>query len=64
MTVHIQLYGSKAERFEEIKAVADEELGYEASNPEFLGILMARFRSRERTAERTPVAGDRPLPKG
>lgn len=63
MTVHIQLRGSKAERFQEIKATADEELGYEASNPELLGMLMACFGSQERTAPRTLVAGDRSLPK-
>lgn len=41
MTVHIKLYSSKAERFEEIKEAITEQLGYEPSNPEVVGILMA-----------------------
>lgn len=41
MTVHIKLYGSKAERFEAIKNELSEQLGYEPSNPEVVGIMMA-----------------------
>lgn len=41
MTVHIKLYGSKAERFESIKRELTEELGYDPSNPEVVGFLMA-----------------------
>lgn len=41
MTVHIKLYGTKAERFEEVKQRLVEELGYEPSNPEVVGLMMA-----------------------
>lgn len=41
MTVHIKLYSSKADRFEDIKAELTDELGYEPSNPEVVGFLMA-----------------------
>ncbi|WP_290812843.1 hypothetical protein [Halovivax sp.] len=41
MTTHVKLYGDKAERFEEIKAHLTEQLGYEPSNPEVIGLLMA-----------------------
>lgn len=47
MTVHIKLYGSKAERFEEIKAELTEQLGYEPSNPEVVGILMGHVDSED-----------------
>lgn len=40
---HIKLYGGKGERFEEIKAQLAEELGYEPTNPEVMGILMAEY---------------------
>lgn len=43
MTSHVKLYGSKSERFEEIKAELTEELGYEPSNPEVVGLLMAAY---------------------
>ena len=43
MTTSIKLYGSKAERFEQIKATLTEQLGYEPSNPEVVGLLMASF---------------------
>lgn len=43
MTVHIKLYGSKEERFEEIKEELTKELGYEPSNPEVVGILMGKI---------------------
>lgn len=40
MTVHIKLYGTKGDRFEEIKRELTKHLGYEPSNPEVVGILM------------------------
>lgn len=48
MTIHISLSGSKAERFDDIKDAVVEELGYEPSNPELIGILMGSFDSRNR----------------
>ena len=41
MTSHIKLYGSKSERFEKIKDDLSIQLGYEPTNPEVVGILMA-----------------------
>jgi hypothetical protein len=43
MTTHIKLYGGKAELFESIKEELTEELGYEPTNPEVVGALMARY---------------------
>lgn len=43
MTSHIKLYGSKSERFESIKADLTGRLGYEPSNPEIVGYLMAGY---------------------
>lgn len=43
MTSHIKLYGSKGERFETIKEGLTVRLGYEPSNPEVIGMLMANF---------------------
>lgn len=40
---HVKLYGTKGERFEAIKADLQDELGYEPTNPEVVGILMARY---------------------
>jgi hypothetical protein len=37
------LYGSKGERFEQIKAEMTKRLGYEPSNPELVGMLMAHY---------------------
>ncbi|WP_254536397.1 hypothetical protein [Halomarina litorea] len=52
MTVHIKLYGSKGERFEDIKESLTRRLGYEPSNPEVIGILMATYSTdRERVPE-------------
>lgn len=45
MTAHIKLYGSKQQRFEQVKARVGEDLGYEPSNPEIVGLLMAAHRS-------------------
>lgn len=43
MTTHIKLYGDKADRFEAIKADLTCRLGYEPTNSEVLGLLMASF---------------------
>lgn len=43
MTVHIKLYGEKADRFEAIKAEMSEKMGYEPTNPEIVGLLLARY---------------------
>jgi len=43
MTTHIKLHGSKAHRFEEVKLDLSGRLGYELSNPEVLGLLMATY---------------------
>lgn len=43
MTSHIKLYGSKSELFEGIKEDLEEELGYEPTNPEVLGLIMAEY---------------------
>lgn len=43
MPHNIKLNGEKGERFEEIKTELAEELGYEPSNPEVLGLLMAMY---------------------
>lgn len=47
MTVHIKLYGSKADRFEAIKTELTEQLGYEPSNPEVVGIMMAGINPKQ-----------------
>jgi hypothetical protein len=47
MTVHIKLYGGKAERFEIIKEELTEEMGYEPTNPEVVGALMANHKTVE-----------------
>lgn len=41
MPSHIKLYGDKSERFEQLKADLTEQMGYEPSNPEVIGLLMA-----------------------
>ncbi|MFP8951742.1 hypothetical protein ACLI4Z_02045 [Natrialbaceae archaeon A-arb3/5] len=41
MTTHIKLHGAKADRFETIKRELSERMGYELTNPEVLGLLMA-----------------------
>ncbi|MDJ1433180.1 hypothetical protein [Halostagnicola sp. A-GB9-2] len=41
MTTHIKLHGTKADRFEEVKLELSNRMGYELSNPEVLGLLMA-----------------------
>lgn len=53
MTVHIKLYGTKGERFEEIKEQVARQFGYEPSNPEVVGILMGTAEIDEADA---PVA--------
>lgn len=44
MPIHIKLYSEKQTRFEEIKRDLTEELGYEPTNPEVIGFLMAQYR--------------------
>ncbi|WP_435196445.1 hypothetical protein [Natronomonas sp. EA1] len=46
MTSHIKLYGSKSERFEQIKEELEAQLGYEPSNPEVVGLLMGTYDGR------------------
>lgn len=41
MTTHIKLHGPKARRFEALKRELSEQMGYELTNPEVLGLLMA-----------------------
>lgn len=53
MTVHISLRGPKAERFEDVKDAMVEELGYEPSNPELVGMLMGNFDARKRESGQT-----------
>lgn len=43
MTTHVKLYGEKADRFEAIKAEMSENQGYEPTNPEVVGFLMATY---------------------
>ena len=47
MTTHIKLHGTKAERFEEVKLELSRRMGYELSNPEVLGLLMAGLGTEE-----------------
>ena len=56
MTSHIKLYGSKSDRFEEIKRTMEEQLGYEPSNPEVVGLIMATYESDEDHAMRVGSA--------
>lgn len=57
MPAHIKLYGSKSDRFETIKLELTEALGYEPSNPEVVGILMARYGAGEGREPTTPATG-------
>ncbi len=41
MTTHIKLHGAKADRFEAVKLELSDSMGYELSNPEVLGLLIA-----------------------
>ncbi|SIS13782.1 hypothetical protein [Natronorubrum thiooxidans] len=50
MTSHIKLYGSKGDRFEEIKDSIERQLGYEPSNPEVVGLIMAAYETDESSA--------------
>lgn len=56
MTSHIKLYGSKSDRFEEIKAKMEQQLGYEPSNPEVVGLIMAAYETDETSALRVDNA--------
>lgn len=60
MTVHIKLYGSKADRFTDIKQELEEQLGYEPSNPEVVGILMAGIDDGEINLAKGLTASGRP----
>lgn len=55
MPSHIKLYGGRGERFEEIKAALTDRLGYEPTNAEVIGILMAEYSSN--TAQDDPRSG-------
>lgn len=55
MTVHIKLYGTKGDRFEEIKAAMTEHMGYEPSNPEVVGMLMAQVESEAQSTGEEPT---------
>ena len=50
MTSHIKLYGSKGDRFEEITEEMGQRLGYEPSNPEVVGLIMATYETDETNA--------------
>lgn len=47
MASHIKLYSGKARRFEEIKHHLEDELGYEPTNPEVIGMLMSLYDAEE-----------------
>ena len=56
MTSHIKLYGSKSDRFEEIKTSLGRQLGYEPSNPEVVGLIMAAYETEDNSALRVDNA--------
>jgi len=56
MISHIKLYGSKSDRFEEIKTKMEQQLGYEPSNPEVVGLIMAAYETNENSALRVDNA--------
>jgi len=43
VTASVSLHGEKAERFREIKTELGEQLGYEPSNADTLGLVMAQW---------------------
>lgn len=45
MATSIKLYGSKATKFETIKAQIEEQWGYTPTNPEVIGVLMASMKT-------------------
>ena len=47
MTTHIKLHGTKADRFEAVKRELSEQMGYELTNPEALGLLMTDLDSAD-----------------
>lgn len=47
MTVQVKLYGGKARRYVAIKERAARDLGYEPTNPELVGLMMAEFDAAE-----------------
>ncbi|MCL7419041.1 MAG: hypothetical protein M8354_14575, partial [Halalkalicoccus sp.] len=58
MTSHIKLYGSKGDLFEELKERLTNDLGYEPSNPEVVGLLMSGYDSdADRLSSLSPLPG-------
>ncbi len=55
MTSHIKLYGSKSNRFEQLKDDIAGTLGYEPSNPEIVGLLMASYDPEVMPGIRAPM---------
>jgi hypothetical protein len=47
MTTHIKLYGGKGEQFREIKDELAHQFGYEPTNPEVVGLMMAGYPSED-----------------
>lgn len=43
MVERIKLHGERADRFSELKSRLEEHLGYEPSNAEAVGLIMAEF---------------------
>lgn len=60
MVSHVNLYGTRDERFEEIKADLEDDLGYEPTNFEVVGMLMATYSDRDH--EQSPSAHDKRSP--
>lgn len=58
MTSHIKLHGGKSERFKEIKQEYTDLLGYEPSNAEVMGFLMANYRPLAEETQRSKLVGD------
>lgn len=47
MVERIKLHGERADRFDELKRRLEEHLGYQPSNAEALGLIMAEFPDEE-----------------
>jgi hypothetical protein len=54
MPTHIKLYSEKQNRFEEIKRHLADELGYEPTNPEVIGFLMAQYQGQADSRAEAP----------
>lgn len=62
MTTHIKLYGAKAARFEAIKADVGSRQGFEPTNPEVIGYLMAAYQTEPlHSGGPSPVADRSPV---